>query len=102
MANPDRLYQRTEAGQKAMEATSPALRAETHWVLGLIKTRTHAHVVRHAMPGRYSDEKIGALLAELEGLGFIESIAATTEHDLDFTGKLSLAALSAAYKSANG
>jgi hypothetical protein len=98
MANLDRIYQRTDAGQQALTATSAALRAETNWVLGLIKTGTHADEVRHGLPRRYSDDRIAELLAELEGLGFIESVAATTEHNLDFTGTFSLADLSAAYK----
>jgi hypothetical protein len=102
MANLDRIYQRTDSGHQALSVTSTALRAETSWVLGLIKTGTHADVVRHGMPRRYSDDRIAELLAELERLGFIESVAGTTESDLDFTGTFSLAALSAAYKSTAG
>jgi Cdc6-like AAA superfamily ATPase len=44
----------------------------------------------------YSDERIGELLTELEALGLVKSVASSAEHDLDFTGSLSLAALRAA------
>ena len=100
MANPDRIYERTAAGQKALEAGGSSLRAEMLWVLGLIKTKTHADEVRHGMPNRYSVDQIAELLSDLEKLGFIESVTATTEHNLDFTQNLSLAELSAAHKPA--
>ena len=99
MAELDRIYQRTEAGLKALESSSPSLRAETRWLLGLIKADTHAALLRAGMR-RYPDERIAELLDELEKQGFIESAAATREHDLDFTGTLSLAALRMAHNAA--
>ena len=89
MANPDRIYERTAAGQKALEAGGSSLRAEMFWVLGLIKTKTHADEVRRSMPNRYSVDRIAELLSDLEKLGFIESVTATTEHNP--TGALSSA-----------
>ena len=99
MAELDRIYQRTEAGLRALDSSSSSLRAETRWLLGLIKVDTHAALLRAGMR-RYPDQRIAELLDELEKQGYIESAAATREHDLDFTGTLSLAALRTAHNAA--
>ena len=70
-------------------------------MLGLITSDTHLEVIRRALH-RYSEDEIAGLLAELEGLGYIRSEAATSDHDLDFTGALSLAALRQAHNGAAG
>jgi hypothetical protein len=93
MAQLNRIYERTDAGVSALEA--PGLRAESRWLLGLIKSGTHAETIRLGMR-RYSDERIMELLMELEALALVTSVAAKEEHDLDFTGSLSLGALRAA------
>ena len=90
MAALNRIYERT-----ALEAPAAGLRAESRWLLGLITSGTHAETIRAGMR-RYSDERIAELLTELEALQLVRSVAASTEHDLDFTGSLSLAALRAA------
>ena len=90
MAALNRIYERT-----AMEAPA-GLRAESRWLLGLITSGTHAETIRAGMR-RYSDERIAELLTELEALQLVRSVAASTEHDLDFTGSLSLSALRAAH-----
>lgn len=95
MTMPDRIYERTEAGLKALEDSSSALRAETRRVLGLVKTGTHADMVRAGMR-HYPDQRVAEALGELERLGFITSVLATSEHDLDFTGSFNLAELAAA------
>jgi hypothetical protein len=98
----DRIYDRTEAGQKALDdSASTKLRAETRWMLGLVSAGTHAHEVRRGMR-RYPDERIAELLTELEALGFIHSVAGGTHHNLDFTGSFSLAELAAAANKAPG
>jgi len=94
MAQLNRIYERTDAGLSALEA--PGLRAESRWLLGLIKSGTHAETIRLGMR-RYSDERIMELLMELEALELVTSVAAKEEHDLDFTGSLSLGALRAAH-----
>jgi hypothetical protein len=63
----------------------------------LINAETHADVAGAGMRG-YTKNRIAELLAELENLGFVASAPATTQHDLDFTGTFSLAALAAAHK----
>ena len=94
MAALDRIYERT-----GLEAPASSLRAESRWLLGLISSGTHAATIRAGM-GRYSDERIGELLTELEALQLVKSTTATKEHDLDFTGSLSLSALRAAHNAA--
>ena len=94
MAGLNRIYERTEAGMKALEAAG-GLRAESRWLLGLIKSDTHAETIRAGMR-RYTDERIAELLTELEAMELVKSVAATKEHDLDFTGSFSLAELRAA------
>jgi hypothetical protein len=97
MTMPDRIYERTEAGLKALDDSSSALRAETRWVLALVKTGTHADLVRSGMR-HYPEQRVADMLAELESLGFIKSVPATSDHNLDFTGNFSLAELAAAAK----
>lgn len=90
MAALDRIYERT-----GLEAPADGLRAESRWLLGLITSGTHAETIRAGMR-RYSDERIAELLTELEALQLVRSVAAGAEHNLDFTGSLSLASLRAA------
>jgi len=99
MAGLNRIYDRTEQGLKALEGTAAGLRAESKWLLGLIKSGTHAETIRTGMR-RYSDERIMELLTELEALQMVKSVAATSQHNLDFTGSFSLAELRAAANSA--
>jgi len=101
MAGLNCIYDRTEQGLKALEGTAAGLRAESKWLLGLIKSGTHAETIRTGMR-RYSDERIMELLTELEALQLVKSVAASSEHDLDFTGSFSLAELRAAALKASG
>jgi hypothetical protein len=96
MAGLNRIYERTEMGRSALEANASGLRAESRCLLELIKSGTHAETIRSGMR-RYTDERLAELLTELEALELVRSVAATSEHDLDFTGNLSLAALRAAH-----
>jgi hypothetical protein len=84
MTELNRIYARTEAGLKAMENPGSGLPAEARWMLRLIKNETHGEAIRAGM-GRYSEERIRGLLTELHRLRLVESVAATSEHDLDFT-----------------
>jgi hypothetical protein len=44
---------------------------------------------------RFGDKQVGEWLSDLEKRGFLEALAVTAEHDLDFTGSLSIADLCA-------
>jgi len=85
MTIPDRIYERTEAGLKALLDPGSALATEMRSVLSLVKTRTHADVVS-AGTRNYPARRVSEALAELEKSGFIKSSPSTAEHDLDFTG----------------
>jgi len=91
MAALDRIYERT-----GLEAPAASLRAESRWLLGLIGDGSHAEAIRVRMGRSYTSERIGELLCELEALQLVRSVSAGKEHDLDFTGTLSLSALRAA------
>ena len=86
---------------KALDGAAAGLRAESKWLLGLITSGTHAETIRTGMR-RYTDERIMELLTELEALQLVKSVAASSEHDLDFTGSFSLAELRAAALKASG
>lgn len=77
------------------------MRGGRRWVLTLITSDTHVDGIRRVLH-RYSEDEIVGLLGELEALGYIRSADATSEHDLDFTGALSLAALRQAHNGAAG
>jgi hypothetical protein len=96
MAALNRIYERTEMGRSALEATASGLRGESRHLLGMITSGTHAETIRAGMR-RYTDERLAELLTELEALQLVTSVAAKAEHDLDFTGELSLSALRAAH-----
>ena len=88
MANGDRIYRRTPAGQSAWE-TREALPTPLRRVLSMVEVDTHAHVVCK----RLRDHEEGTVtdwLAQLERMGLVESAASKREHDLDFTGSFEL------------
>ena len=101
MSGLNRIYTRTEQGSRALESDQAALRGATRWVLALITNETHLDEIRRVLR-RHSEEEIGQLLSGLEALGYVSSAAGTSDHDLDFTGALSLAALRQAHNSAAG
>lgn len=93
MARPDRIYRRTEAGRRAWETQDPKVLLEYRRLLGMIKTDAHADLLHSSLGGRYSDEEIAELLAELEQRGLVESVASTAKENLDFTGNFRVAEL---------
>lgn len=89
----ERIYRRTEAGQKAlMESTIGIAGGEYRRILDLIVDETHFDAVRAAMP-QYADAVISRWLRELEGRGLLESVEGAVEQNLDFTTSLSLGEL---------
>jgi hypothetical protein len=84
MAKLGRIYEATDAGIQALAVPGSGLRADARLLLGLLSGQTHVEGIRMGMRG-YSDERILALLAELEARRLIKWMAATENHDLDFT-----------------
>jgi hypothetical protein len=95
MAKTERIYRRTEAGLRAYESPDSGLHAQQRGILGLIESDTHSDLIRNALRRRFGDKQVEAWLSDLEKRGFLEAVEVTPEHDLDFTGSLSLAELRA-------
>ena len=77
-----RIYRRTEMGSRAFLDGDPRLTAEHQRILALLKLDTHWDEIRKVLR-RHADFQ---RLAELEADGYIVSVAAEAESDLDFTG----------------
>jgi hypothetical protein len=85
MVKLERIYRPTEAGLKAWQSVNSGLPAVYRRILGLIHNDTHTDVVRVGLRGRCPEEQIVEGLARLETLGFVESVLAGAEYDLDFS-----------------
>ena len=92
MATADRIYQRTEAGQKAWESRDPGVPAEQRRILGLIIGETHSDLLQNRLR-HCSAAKISGWLAQLEKQGLLQSVPGAVEHDLDFTGNFTASEL---------
>jgi CheY-like chemotaxis protein len=79
----DLRYRRTAAGNEALFSVDTAVPVDYRRILCILDGDTHANVVRGRLR-QYSDALIADWLAELEELGFIESISAGDAYDLDF------------------
>ena len=95
MARTEQIYRRTEAGLRACENPDSGLHAQQRGILGLIASDTHSDLVRNTLRRRFGDKQVEEWLSDLEKRGLLEAVAVTAEHDLDFTGSLSLADLRA-------
>ena len=84
-----RIFRRTEAGDRACASQDASVPADYRRILGLIATEAHADVIRGALR-RHPDKLIDDWLGELEELGLVVSGPAEMGHDLDFTGSLKL------------
>jgi hypothetical protein len=84
MANGDRIYRRTPAGQSAWD-TREALPTPLRRVLSMVDADTHAHVVCKRLRS-HEESTVTDWLSQLERMGLVESAASKREHDLDFTG----------------
>ncbi|MGH8736642.1 MAG: response regulator transcription factor [Burkholderiales bacterium] len=80
----DRSYRITATGKHARAGDDTAIPADYRRLLALIETKTHFEVIRGRLR-EYPDQLLGEWLAELEELGFIETLPSETGADLDFT-----------------
>jgi len=92
MSREDRIYQRTEAGEKAWESHDPGVPAEQRRILGLINGETHSDLLQNRLR-HCSPAQISGWLAQLERQGLLHSVPGAVEHDLDFTGNFTAAEL---------
>lgn len=79
----DMTYRRTASGAEALRSVDTSIPVDYRRILSLIDENTHANVVRGRLR-QYSDALIADWLAELEEMGFIESVGAGDVIDLDF------------------
>lgn len=91
MAN-GQLYRRTEAGKTAWQRQDASVPVEYRRILGLIETDIHPDSLR-ARLARYSEAETLDLLDGLVERGLLETVEASEQHDLDFTGSFNLADL---------
>lgn len=98
MARTERIYRRTEAGQSAHK--DPALPVHHRAILEFVDADTHLDLIRAGFARFYSEEQILGFLEQLQALGLLKSETTTADHDLDFTGEFSAAALRAYQKAA--
>lgn len=82
-----RIYRRTEAGNKAWDLQDAKVPADYRRVLAIVDPEAHSDVIRGHLR-RLPDRLLSDLLNEIEELGLVTSELAGEERDLDFTGSL--------------
>jgi hypothetical protein len=90
MAN-RQLYRRTQAGTAAWQRQDSRVPLEFRRILGVVDGEMHPDSLRGRLP--FTEIGLSQLLEEMVEQGFLETVAATDSHDLDFTGSLNLADL---------
>jgi DNA-binding PadR family transcriptional regulator len=81
MGKLERIYRRTEIGRKALQDGDPQLSPEQQRILALLECDTHWDEIRKVLRRQTDYQR----LLELEAEGYVASIAAEAESDLDFT-----------------
>jgi hypothetical protein len=94
MGHRQRIYQVTEAGEKARANPPVGLSLPCRRILGLVQDDTHFAVIRAGM-GMCEEQQVAGWLDELVKAGLVSAQAAADDCDLDFTDSLSLSALAA-------
>jgi hypothetical protein len=82
MGKLDRIYRRTDSGQKAWKERDPSLSEAHLQILGVLEGELHWDEIRKLFR-RHADYQ---RLAELEREGLVANELATAGADLDFTG----------------
>ena len=78
----ERIYRRTEAGQKAWESQDPAISQQHRQILGILEDAMHWDEMKKLLRRHADLQRLGEL--EVDGLVCHEVAAAAA--DLDFTG----------------
>ena len=94
-----RLYRRTEAGRKVWDTQASQVALEYRRVLGLVGEDADRRELQAKLG--WSEGALQEILDELEEQGLVKWAESDLDGtDLDFTGKLTIARLQAAQKSA--
>ncbi len=80
----DRSYRITATGKNARASDDTAIPTDYRRLLALIEAKTHFNVIRGRLR-EYPDQLLKEWLAEIEELGFIETLPAESGEELDFT-----------------
>jgi len=80
----ERSYRITATGKDARASQDTAIPADYRRLLALIEDATHFNVIRGRLR-EYPDQLLEEWLAEIEELGFIETLPSESDADLDFT-----------------
>ncbi len=83
-ASSDTIYRRTDLGDKAMRGQAGKVAPDLIRVLALIAGEAHFDTIRKRAI-RIPEDEIKASLGQLVREGFLESLQAGEDHDLDFT-----------------
>jgi len=83
-----RIYKLTDAGRAVSAGQDLSVPADYRRILGVIGTEAHFDVIRGALR-RFPDTLLREWLTELEEIGYVVSVEAMTDLDLDFTKLLS-------------
>src|SRR3954469_19173133 len=84
MSTAGRTYKLTESGQAVNKTDDLSVPADYRRILALVLANTHFDVIRGALR-RYPDKLIQDWVAELEEIGYIETVPDEADLDLDFT-----------------
>jgi CheY-like chemotaxis protein len=81
---PDRSFKLTDSGKEVRTSQDSAVPADYRRLLALIGDNTHFNVIRGRLR-EHPDQLLEDWLAELEEMGFIETVPSAADADLDFT-----------------
>ena len=95
MSKSEVIYRRTEVGAAA--ATHADVPEEYRRILRFLEVESHAVTVRKFLR-EHPAELVSEWLAELEELKLIESVPAAAEQDPEYTDRLQVAQIAAAFK----
>jgi hypothetical protein len=97
MSKSEVIYRRTEAGAAVAAAEDPEIPEEYRRILRFLEVESYAIMVRKLLR-QHGEELVSQWLEELEELKLIESLPATAELDPEYTDRLQVAQIAAAYK----
>ena len=80
----NRSFKITAAGKDARAVQDTAIPTDYRRLLALIEDKTHFNIIRGRLR-EFPDQLLEEWLAELEELGFIETLPEEADADLDFT-----------------
>lgn len=97
MSKSEVIYRRTEAGAAVADSKDPEIPEEYRRILRFLEVESDSAMVRKFLKA-HPDELVSQWLEELQELKLIESLPASVELDPEYTDRLQVAQIAAAYK----